>query len=109
MFTEGSVEETPISEEFERIWLSLEESSQMRGWSEGSVEAILKRLQRVGGVRVRVAPSDSAPFIGTQLSARLVHNAANSAQESLRLFWTMRGDTQRCDSKRAKRTAVYGD
>ena len=58
------MEEMSISDEFERIWNTLPDGQGARGWCEGSGAELLRRLQCLDGVRVRVAPDDLAPFKG---------------------------------------------
>jgi hypothetical protein len=53
-----------ISDEFERIWNTLPDGQGARGWCEGSGAELLRRLQCLDGVRMRVAPDDIAPLKG---------------------------------------------
>ncbi|TEB37502.1 ARM repeat-containing protein [Coprinellus micaceus] len=65
-------EDNISSDEFEKIWNELPEGERgsQRGWCDGSVGEIARRLQGLGNghddedMRVRVAPVDVPPFVG---------------------------------------------
>lgn len=49
--------------EFESIWNAIEDQ-QERGWSDASVDHVIRRLQGIDRHRLQVIPADMSPFIG---------------------------------------------
>ncbi|KAF5325623.1 hypothetical protein D9611_000102 [Ephemerocybe angulata] len=82
--TEGTAEEESVSDEFERIWNTLPDGQGGRGWCDGSVEVVLRRLQCLDGMRVRVAPSHMPPFEG-ELKVILTEGGQGKATAVVRL------------------------
>lgn len=49
--------------EFEDLWNS-NESSDARGWHQGSIDTVVRGMQKMGFVHLKVIPADVEPYLG---------------------------------------------
>ena len=57
------ISDQPEDTSFEAIW-DVNEDNEVRGWQRSSIDHVVRRLQRMGFLRLRVISPDDPPFPG---------------------------------------------